>query len=117
MPDRPPPPFDGFTRIRHPGRAIRGKRRLFRYPQRLLRRETRARQQEEKEDAPWDKEERREVEGGGREQRLRLERSWKVLNGRGRENSDHNVILTEITPPRSPRDNKFATLLAGPRIV
>lgn len=22
----------------------------------------------------------------------------------------HNVILTEITPPRLPRDNKFATL-------
>jgi hypothetical protein len=55
----------------------------------------------------------------GKGRRLRSERR-KVLNGReerGRENSDHNVILTEITPPRSPRDNKFATLLADPRIV
>lgn len=26
------------------------------------------------------------------------------------ENRNHNVILTEITPPHLPRDNKFATL-------
>lgn len=32
------------------------------------------------------------------------------------DHSDHNVILTEITPPRL-RDNKFATLLADLRIV
>lgn len=28
----------------------------------------------------------------------------------GQENGDHNVILTEITPPCPLRDNKFATL-------
>lgn len=35
----------------------------------------------------------------------------------GQENGDHNVILTEITPPCPLRDNKFATLAGELRIV
>lgn len=53
---------------------------------------------------------------GGRDKKKQAARRKEegVKRWRGRGTATYNVILTEITPSRTPRDNKFATL---PRIL